>query len=1213
MLPLILLEISSNSGHFRQSVPPSMIGKTIGKYRVEALLGEGGMGIVYKAVDTEHDRVVALKILNRDAALDPDVRKRFLREAGAGAGLVHPNIVQVFDTGTYEGQYYLCLEFVEGKNLRDILADGPLQPQKVVEIGMAVANALGFAHGMGVIHRDIKAENIMLTPSGGVKIMDFGLAKLQGASMLTREGDIVGTVAYMSPEQATGELVDQRTDIFSLGVVLYELLTGKLPFWAAYETAIVYSILNTEPVGIRELRPEVPEALEQIVFKALRKEQSKRYQKMDELTGDLARVKAYFDGEREVLPDAMELTAGGGVAKEEIWGSQIRLAAKAGFAAALAGREKEFALLKERLQRAHDGSCQLLLLGGEAGIGKTRLVEELESFAKTLRVRTLRGACPRGEGAYPYQPFVEAIREYLQNKSINDPEGLNAYIKELAPDLVSQLPAIRVFVNMRLPDDVEPGSREELWDVAASLLRSFSQERPLLLFVDDLQNVDEDSYLFLTQILHRCASARLLVIGSYRSEEVRRAEEVEAHPVERLRKEFEADEKFFSLELGRLTPEAVQAMARSLFADADFGAGFYESLHRETEGNPFFVVETLKLLKVEGIIEKRDGQFVLREAYDHLRIPKSIHDIVMRRIDRLKEDEREILEIGAVEGESFRSGTVGHCLELGRIRLLKKLQSLERDHHIIHPEENAYRFDHGKIREFLYEAITPELRTEYHRMIGAYLIEEFGTDQQIAGQIAFHLTTGGQDEQAVPYLTSAGDRARRLFANKQAVTQYEKALGIIRKLEVARPGAFAKEKEYATEGLADIWSLTGEHESAISSYGELASLPTATPLRRSELLRKIGGVYMTMGNNEKALELLQGSERELDKVAAQGEQNPEIKKALGKTRITRSRVFKTLGRYDDAKMEVEGGLALLPHNGSDRDLSEAYNNLGVIYEDLGAFDLSESMYKKNLEVLEKVGDKKGIAIAYNNLANLSSSRADYRLTAEYLKKSLDLMTEIGYRSGIAGACNNLGSVYQDQGRYDEARKMHERCLVLREEIGDVPGIAMSHGNLGSVLLDLGDYGPAKEHLETSIALFSKIGERVFESQLHSWLAMTYLRLGDTKKATEMVGRALNVARELNHKHEIGAALRTSGVIRLETSPPGEGMQSAEAELNESLSIFKELAMRLEEGRSCLALATLYRRTGEMDRCKECLLKSKEIFQRLGAMGELAAANQIQLR
>jgi serine/threonine protein kinase/Flp pilus assembly protein TadD len=266
-----------------------MIGKTISHYKILEKLGEGGMGVVYKAQDTKLDRLVALKFLPQHLTSDPVEKERFVHEAKAASALNHPNVTTIYEVDEFEGQMFIVMEYCEGKTLKQMIEKETLSVKKVLDIAIHVSEGLTAAHNKGVVHRDIKSDNIMVSPEGQVKIMDFGLAKLKGATKLTKSGSTLGTAAYMSPEQASGEEVDQRSDIFSFGVVLYELLTGQLPFKGEHTTAIIYSIMNDEPQPIARFNNKVSAKLEDIVFKALAKEREERYQHADELLADLRR------------------------------------------------------------------------------------------------------------------------------------------------------------------------------------------------------------------------------------------------------------------------------------------------------------------------------------------------------------------------------------------------------------------------------------------------------------------------------------------------------------------------------------------------------------------------------------------------------------------------------------------------------------------------------------------------------------------------------------------------------------------------------------------------------------------------------------------------------------------------------------------------------------------------------------------------------------
>ncbi len=271
-----------------------MINQTISHYKILEKLGEGGMGVVYKAEDTKLKRIVALKFLSA-IALGGEEKSRFLREAQAAAALNHPNICTIYAIDEVDGQMFIAMEFIEGQSVLEKIVGAhgrvPLPIDEAIKFAMQVADGLQAAHEKGITHRDIKSANVMITEKSQVKIMDFGLAKLaRGGTMLTKEGMTLGTAAYMSPEQARGEVVDHRTDIWSLGVVLYEMISGRLPFQGEYESAMMYSILNEEPEPLTSLRSNVPMELERVVAKMLAKNPTARYQHVDELPVDLKSI-----------------------------------------------------------------------------------------------------------------------------------------------------------------------------------------------------------------------------------------------------------------------------------------------------------------------------------------------------------------------------------------------------------------------------------------------------------------------------------------------------------------------------------------------------------------------------------------------------------------------------------------------------------------------------------------------------------------------------------------------------------------------------------------------------------------------------------------------------------------------------------------------------------------------------------------------------------
>ncbi len=273
-----------------------MIGQTISHYKIIEKLGEGGMGVVYKAEDTKLDRIVALKFLPSELIQDPDAKERFIHEAKAASALNHPNICSIHTIEEYDGQQFIDMELVDGKTLSGLLKEKELSLKDMLNIAIQICEGLNSAHKKGVVHRDIKPDNIMLTVDGIVKIMDFGLAKLKGTSKLTKTHSTLGTLAYMSPEQARGEEVDHRSDIFSFGVVLYEMITGRRPFRGEHEAAMMYSLMNENPEPLARYKTDAPTELQHIIDKSLAKERGERYQHIDEMVADMRRTQHSISG-----------------------------------------------------------------------------------------------------------------------------------------------------------------------------------------------------------------------------------------------------------------------------------------------------------------------------------------------------------------------------------------------------------------------------------------------------------------------------------------------------------------------------------------------------------------------------------------------------------------------------------------------------------------------------------------------------------------------------------------------------------------------------------------------------------------------------------------------------------------------------------------------------------------------------------------------------
>lgn len=345
----------------------------LGRYNIIGELGQGAMGTVYKAVDPLIDRIVAIKTINLNMALDEkdEYESRFYQEAKAAGRLSHPNIVTIFDVGKSGEIAYIAMEFLQGRELRDVLNDGKRMPvEQVINIVAQVAQGLAYAHEYGVVHRDVKPSNIMIVRDGHVKITDFGIARMASAAVRTQTGMVLGSPKYMSPEQVVGKLTDQRSDIFSLGVMLYEMLTGQAPFAGENINAIMYQTLNSVPPPPSTLSPNVPEMLNFIVAKALAKKLEHRYQDAKEFAGDLYACRDRLP--RPATPHEIKSNVVASVQRQD-----TKPAAK--HVDTSEDESKPVATLG--LSAAFDSAAATMRLAALTGTA-----EEVEAFSKTLKI-----------------------------------------------------------------------------------------------------------------------------------------------------------------------------------------------------------------------------------------------------------------------------------------------------------------------------------------------------------------------------------------------------------------------------------------------------------------------------------------------------------------------------------------------------------------------------------------------------------------------------------------------------------------------------------------------------------------------------------------------------------------------------------------------------------------------------------------------------------
>ncbi|HEV8339948.1 MAG TPA: protein kinase, partial [bacterium] len=622
-----------------------MIGTLLAqRYRIDAVLGEGGMGVVHKAHDTVLDRPVAIKMLSPYLLGDEGLR-RLLREAQAAAKLTHPHIVAVYDVLEDAGAPAIVMEYVEGSTLREL---APVPLEQLTAITDHLLDALGYAHGRGIIHRDVKPENVLVTGEGRAKVTDFGLARSEGRSRLTQAGMVVGTVAYMAPEQALGGVIDGRTDLYALGCVLYEVVTGHRPFDSEDPISVISQHLNVPPVAPRWHNPELPADWEGFILKMMAKDPAERYGSADEARRALQAL-------RPSTLDETEEPAGEAPAVAALLGTVRR--------GRLIARDTELRELKGYIDLAISGQGQMVLVAGEPGIGKTRLSRESMVYARLRGARVLTGACYEQEATVPYLPFMEALRNYIRSRP---PAEIRDEVGEAGPELIKILPELGEMIpGLRPSPPLEPAhERLRLFDGITDFLVRISRAAPLLLFLDDIHWADGTSLHLLTHLARRLRSERIFVLGTYRDVELDRE-----HPLADILREMNRERLYQRMLLRRLDREGVRALIGAMFSVENVSDEFTDLIYRETEGNPFFLEEMLKHLVETGAMYREGGRWE-RKGIAEIDVPQSVKEVIGRRLEQVSDPCRQTLTLAAVIGRRFDFDVLVRTTEGGEDKTL---------------------------------------------------------------------------------------------------------------------------------------------------------------------------------------------------------------------------------------------------------------------------------------------------------------------------------------------------------------------------------------------------------------------------------------------------------------------------------------------------------------------------------------------------------------
>ena len=1051
------------------------------RYVLEKRLGVGGMGEVWLAKDSLLNRPVAVKFLQ--AADNPMYKDLFLSEARTLASLQHPQITLIYDAvfDENENRFYIMMEYVEGISLKNLIqeSDVPLPLDMVIKIATGVLEALNYAHHKNIVHRDIKPDNIVIQ-GDTVKLTDFGLATLASILAKGEPGFIVGTPAYMSPEQIGGEGIDGRADLYSLGVTLFEMMSGgKRPFEYGERRDMLMAHIEQTPPSVRQFNPAVPLTLDEIITKLLAKHPDDRY-----------------DSAQVVLDMFNALHARRKFSRRY---RQLREVESR----PLLGRADELDKIKTAWVNTREtNSPRLMVVRGELGIGKSRLIGEF--LAKSVIDQGAVVAIGRcDELGAPYTPFAEIFATIFDQGLIKQTtlESHKSRFLEQIPGLASLLnierPASRPqkktrvltsglwkTLGDRVPGNVSENTLQAQWQFFSAASNILVELGPTVLYLDEAAYLDESS-LALVHFLLQQGQSPVFIVAECR----------DGHEPITWPEKFSEDEVEI-ISLASLPAEAVKTYLGDLL-DGPVSEATANAIDKRGRGNPFHIEEiTRQLLETGDLFKGEDGEWRYKppsgaDSLSEALLSPLLTGALTRRLDKLTPKSRELLIPAAIieagpefDFETWLALLGGKPYEAAAEEALN--EALQRrllrasGHH-------RYIFRPADVAKALADSLSKPRRRELHQKIANILIEKQGDPVQIG----YHYEQAGLSTESAQFLAQAGARAMAANAINQAIKCYSRAVDLV-------------ESQSSYEALGNLYRQQGAWTESVNAFKHALEFAqeSGDVDKQAQLQNNLAFTLWLADEYKEASDYAS--------VVLKLEQVSPTEQATAQSHL--GMIAWVLGHFREAENWCEKAVNTLTQGGDEARLAGAYNRLGLVYFSRGKFAEATDVTKQALAVREKFNDMWGKAYCLVSLGRIAAEQGNFDQAATHFTEAREFFETIGSNDGLLVVYTEQSRTQLLQGNAGEAMPPLGKAFQLAQELGKRSAYGMGDIYLlmAEASLQQGQIDRAKSSMDSAIKLVEGAGNQAFVAAGRAVMAQIYAAQDKPVQAEKMYQAAIEL-------------------------------------------------------------------------------------------------------